>query len=134
MAELPTPAGHFLKNLALLIISLLLLPLDTAIFVALDLCTRIKTQIYGDNGLIKNIPSEHRKTILVTGVNMTKGVVLARLFHRAGHRVIAADTNHLAPGRFSRAVNKFHVLPRSDHAASSDDPYIKRLVSMVQDE
>ncbi|KAK0392895.1 hypothetical protein NLU13_2389 [Sarocladium strictum] len=134
MASLPTPAGHFLKNVALIIISLLLLPLDTSIFVTLDILNRVRTRIYGNNGVIKRIPADKRKTVLITGVNMTKGIVLARLFHRAGHKVIAADTNRLAPGRLSRAVSRFHVLPRSNHEMGAEDPYIKRLVSVVQDE
>ncbi|KAL2212810.1 hypothetical protein CC79DRAFT_1268173 [Sarocladium strictum] len=65
---------------------------------------------------------------------MTKGIVLARLFHRAGHRVIGADTNFLAPGRLSRALDEFYSLPRSRPGTGAEDPYIKRLVAIVQDE
>ncbi|KAH8180205.1 ATP-grasp enzyme-like protein [Sarocladium implicatum] len=127
MASLPTPAGHLLKNIALLAISLLLLPLNTAIFLAIDLLSRLTA----NHGVVKSIPRENRKTILVTGVNMTKGLVLARLFHKAGHRVIGADTNPLAPGRLSRALDEFHVLPRSD-ASGVEDPYIKSLLAIIQ--
>lgn len=35
------------------------------------------------------------KTILVTGINMTKGLTLARAFYLAGHRVIGADFDAL---------------------------------------
>lgn len=133
MATLPTPAGHLLKNIALILISLLLLPLNTAIFFSVDVFTRLAGRISGSNGVVKQIPDESRKTILVTGVNMTKGIVLARLFHKAGHRVIGADTNPIAPGRLSRALDEFHVLPRSD-ASGVKDPYIRQLLAIIEDE
>jgi len=65
-----------------------------------------------------------RKTILITGVSMTKGLVLARILHKhAHHRIAAAEDEPifcaLSPGRFSCAVSKFHRL-KSPLSGSSD--------------
>ncbi|KAF2842703.1 hypothetical protein M501DRAFT_918113, partial [Patellaria atrata CBS 101060] len=72
------------------------------------------------------------KTILVTGVGMAKGLVLARLFHRSGHRVIGADfepSGALVCARVSKAVAKFHRLELGD-----DLKYVKQLLYIVRKE
>ena len=58
-------------------------------------------------------PQGERRTVLVTGGKMTKALVLARLFHAAGHRVVMVETARyrLTGHRFSRAVDAFHVVP-----------------------
>ena len=54
-----------------------------------------------------------RHTVLISGGKMTKALQLARSFHAAGHRVVLVEsakyrwTGH----RFSRAVDRFHVVP-----------------------
>lgn len=54
-----------------------------------------------------------RRTVLISGGKMTKALQLARSFHAAGHRVVLVEsakyrwTGH----RFSRAVDRFHVVP-----------------------
>ncbi|KAF5012347.1 hypothetical protein FDECE_1574 [Fusarium decemcellulare] len=124
-------AFHFLKNLSLLILSLVLLPTDT--FVALG--------VYLWQRLTSSPPStprngQDRVTVLVTGVNMAKGLSLARMFYRQGHRVIGADCHSLSPGRVSRAIDKYYRLPLpSDPAkASVNDAYLARLLEIVQQE
>lgn len=124
--------GHKLKNLALLLISLALLPLDTAIFIAIDLFNRFIFR--GGNNALRHVPPESRKTVLVTGVNMTKGLVLARLFHKAGHRVVGADTHVLAPGRVSRALDAFYHVPNPVASERENDPYVRSLLSIVSTE
>lgn len=62
-------------------------------------------------------PRGHRggavRTVLISGGKMTKALQLARSFHAAGHRVVLVEsakyrwTGH----RFSRAVDRFHVVP-----------------------
>ncbi|MEM9460389.1 MAG: ATP-grasp enzyme [Myxococcota bacterium] len=54
-----------------------------------------------------------RRTILINTTRMTKGLVLARAFHAAGHRVVLADTARyrLGAGRFSRAVSRSFTVP-----------------------
>ncbi|WP_134765838.1 ATP-grasp enzyme [Nocardioides sp. 1609] len=58
-------------------------------------------------------PAGGRRTILVSGGKMTKALVLARLFHAAGHRVVLVETARyrLTGHRFSNAVDAFHVVP-----------------------
>ncbi len=53
------------------------------------------------------------KTILLSGGKMTKALLLARSFHRAGHRVVLVESAkyRLTGHRFSRAVDRFHVVP-----------------------
>jgi hypothetical protein len=55
------------------------------------------------------------RTILLTGGKMTKALHLARGFHRAGHRVILAESAkyRLTGHRFSRAVDRFYTIPTS---------------------
>ena len=78
-----------------------------------------------------------RRTILVTGVGMTKGLHLARTFHLAGHRVIGADIspyNLIAPcGRFSRSLHKFYTLPTPNEQEGSAK-YIHILLQIVHRE
>ncbi len=63
-------------------------------------------------------PQGERRTVLVSGGKMTKALVLARLFHAAGHRVVMVETARyrLTGHRFSRAVDAFHVVPDPDLA------------------
>ena len=54
-----------------------------------------------------------RRTVLVSGGKMTKALVLARVMHAAGHRVVLVETARyrFTAHRFSRAVDSFHVVP-----------------------
>lgn len=58
-------------------------------------------------------PAGGRLTVLVSGAKMTKALHLARAFHSAGHRVVLAETAtyRFTGHRFSRAVDRFRVLP-----------------------
>ncbi|KAJ9634579.1 hypothetical protein H2199_008862 [Coniosporium tulheliwenetii] len=59
----------------------------------------------------------NRKTILITGADTPTGLALARLFHRTGHKVVAADVNgSIAP--FSASVADFYRLPAPRPAPS----------------
>ena len=57
--------------------------------------------------------SARPRTVLLSGGKMTKALVLARLLHAAGHRVVLVETARyrLTAHRFSRAVAAFHVVP-----------------------
>src|SRR5687768_6847880 len=57
------------------------------------------------------------KTILISGGKMTKALALARAFHRAGHRVILVEARkyRLTGHRFSRAVDRFYIVPEPTH-------------------
>lgn len=76
------------------------------------------------------------KTVLVTGVGMTKGLALARMFYDAGHDVIGADFEpHGVPvaGRFSRALRRFYALPKPTEEDGSAY-YIHDLLNIVRRE
>jgi catechol O-methyltransferase len=135
---------HFTKNLFLLALSLFFLPIDTAIVAAFSILNRVRPSRHEDD--VPPPPSQ-KKTILVTGMSMSKGLVLARLFHRRGHRVIGADVHPLAMGRISSSLDKFYVLPavsQSDKDTTSpmeeeienevDDEYVLKLLSIVKKE
>lgn len=136
-------AWHVLKNSFLVALSLFLLPIDTAVIFTVSLWSRltpwIPTKTARDDDNNDNTPPSGRKTVLITGMSMSKGLVLARLFHRRGHRVIGADAHPLAMGRVSSSLDRFYVLPTpgDDKAAEmedEDDPYILRLLDIVRDE
>lgn len=77
-------------------------------------------------------PSDPRpRTILVSGGKMTKALQLARSFHAAGHRVVLVETARyrLTGHRFSRAVDRFHVVPDA-----TDPGYAAALLRIVQRE
>ncbi|KAI9903992.1 hypothetical protein N3K66_000521 [Trichothecium roseum] len=122
---------HFAKNAFLLWLSLFLLPASTAFVVLVDLRSKLFR-----HGAVPSPTTHGRKTVLVTGVNMAKGLALARMFHLRGHRVIGADHHALSLGLASRSIHKFYRLPNVSEAPpiEEQDPYIDRLVSIVKAE
>ncbi|RSL97994.1 hypothetical protein CDV31_012791 [Fusarium ambrosium] len=122
---------HFFKNLSLLILSLALLPTTTVVAFTAYLWNRFTSGTPD-----KPRHAEKRVTVLVTGVNMAKGLALARLFHRRGHRVIGADCYSLSPGRVSCAVDKYYRLPKPSGSSDVDlnDPYLEKLIEITQKE
>ena len=71
------------------------------------------------------------RTIMVSGGKMTKALLLARLFHQAGHRVILIESGKywLTGHRFSRAVERFYTVPEP-----RDPGYADALIEIVQRE
>ncbi|KAM0344174.1 hypothetical protein ACHAPU_007896 [Fusarium lateritium] len=134
MAEPPETSRvrQFAKNLSLFVLSFIfLLP---NVIVALG-------AFLWDKFTSKTLKHQHddnldKVTILVTGVNMAKGLSLARLFHRRGCRVIGADCYPLSPGRVSRAIAAHYQLPSpSDPSKNSmNDPYLNRIVDIIHKE
>ncbi|KAF9881727.1 hypothetical protein CkaCkLH20_00873 [Colletotrichum karsti] len=129
-AASPDPFGQILKNLSLIALSLFFLPLDTTILFWCYVYNRLRP---GRASLPVPNP-DPRRTILVTGVGMTKGLVLARLFHRAGHRVVGADFSPNACGSRSRALSAYHVLARPSRSSGGGDPYLDSILKIVQTE
>ncbi|KAI6766054.1 hypothetical protein HG530_007124 [Fusarium avenaceum] len=84
----------------------------------------------------RNDDNLDKVTVLVTGVNMAKGLSLARIFHRRGCRVIGADCYPLSPGRVSRAIDVHYQLPTpSDPSKNTmNDPYLNRIVEIIHNE
>ncbi|KAF1360301.1 hypothetical protein EJ07DRAFT_116703 [Lizonia empirigonia] len=125
--------SHVCKNASLVALSVLCMPVS-AIIVLLSLVVQRL------NGRDKVLQAEKRsiavtqcRTILVTGVSMTKGLSIARvLSQNTQHRVIGADISPLSPGRFSSAIAKYYRLdtPNGDDA----EPYIDSILSVIRDE
>lgn len=125
--------SHVWKNTSLVALSVLCLPVSVGLVLLSLILQRV-------NGRDKVLQSERRstavtqrKTILVTGVSMTKGLSIARvLSQNTHHRVIGADISPLSPGRFSSAIAKYYRLdtPNGDDA----EPYIDSILSTIRNE
>lgn len=77
-------------------------------------------------------PSFRQRTVLVTGVGMTKGLTLARAFWLCGHRVVAADFDvnrcgvwtpwiKITEMSYSRAFDALYSLERPDYKPSMSE-------------
>ncbi|KAH7401959.1 hypothetical protein DE146DRAFT_652055 [Phaeosphaeria sp. MPI-PUGE-AT-0046c] len=120
---------HIGKNLLLLLLSFVTAPISAFV-------VAISFAIPATSGRPKSQQqdaSSKRKTILVTGVSMTKGLTIARsLSQNTPHRIIGADISILSPGRFSNSIAKYYCLdtPHGDDA----EPYIDSILSVIQSE
>ena len=104
---------HFAQNASLALLSLFFLPIDSFILIFAYAFHVLSPQNAARRS-IRRSPGFQPRTILVTGVAMSKGLVLARAFYQAGHNVIGADVERFGIpvcGRFSRAVKKYYALP-----------------------
>ncbi|KAL8787720.1 MAG: hypothetical protein Q9213_002040 [Squamulea squamosa] len=128
---------HLAQNIALIFISILLLPLSTSIlftsyvvgFFFYQDAPRKRRRVRASRSFVP-------QTVLVTGVGMTKGLVLARLFYEAGHDVVGADFEPFgvqACGRYSRSLRKFFRLPKPT-AEDGSAYYINALLRVVKQE
>ncbi|OJD32400.1 o-methyltransferase family 3 [Diplodia corticola] len=136
--------SHWPKNLLLILLSFIFLPFDTFLFFAAYALRPFLRAASRKNGganvtkdAITNGGGGHRgdnggQTILVTGVSMTKALVLTRLLHahNPSHRIIGADFHPLACGRASRSLSRFYVLSPPT-AAGDADPYITSLLRVI---
>ena len=115
------PAGprrsNAIRTLVTLSGLLITLPID-ALVVAFGLARRVQPPPAAS-------PKTCRRTVLITGGKMTKALQLARAFHRAGHRVILADTAkyRFTGHRFSRAVDAFYCIPDPSDRGYEDALY-----------
>jgi len=75
--------------------------------------------------------ADRPRTILISGGKMTKALHLARLFHRAGHRIVLVETEkyRFTGHRFSRAVDRFLVVPTPGSSG-----YVDALIDIVRRE
>ncbi|SMR60321.1 unnamed protein product [Zymoseptoria tritici ST99CH_1E4] len=127
--------AHAWQNMALILLSIVFLPLNASILL-LNYALRSLSQLLFNTRNAFSSPSKPR-TILVTGVGMTKGLVLARLFHLSGHRVIGADfepNGALVPGRVSVAISKFYRLQKPKPTPNGSAPYIQGLLDVITKE
>ncbi|KAK7981266.1 hypothetical protein PG989_013723 [Apiospora arundinis] len=135
------PLSDTARTLSLTLLSILLLPLSLS-----TLCLGCIIQ-YVFPQATSSIPSQanrenarDRRTILVTGVGMAKGLTLARAFHLSGHRVIGADfepPGTPCSGKFSSSLSAFYRMPKPDpkdanSKAGAADAHVERLVDIVK--
>ena len=127
--------AHFAQDAALIIVSLFFLPLDTFVLF-LSYAIRPFLRQHAARRRIRRSPAFRPKTILVTGVGMSKGLALARMFYEAGHDVIGADFEPWAIpvcGRFSQALTTFYKVPTVQGAHGSAH-YAQELLDIVRRE
>jgi catechol O-methyltransferase len=129
--------AHRLQDAILVLLSLAFLPLDTfVLFISCLLPFVFQDNVAATRKRIREKTDFRPRTILVTGVGMTKGLALARLFYQAGHDVIGADFEPggaLVCGRVSRSLKTFHRLQRPD-ARNGPALYIDGLLNIVRQE
>lgn len=121
------------KTLFLLALSFFTFPLSAFI----TICSILATRLLGDQ-IRQDVPYclHGRKTILVTGVSMAKGLAISRLLAQwTPHHIIGADVEPIPftnPGRYSRSLSKFHRL--SEPHGDDYNGYIKSLLSVIRRE
>ena len=123
-----------LRCFSLVFLSLSILPISLVVLCFSTLKYLINTASDLPHDSIRD--GSRKRTILVTGVGMAKGLTLARAFYLSGHRVIGADfEDHVIPcsGRFSTSLTLFYGLPRPD-GPNHTKVYIDRLVQIIKDE
>lgn len=132
--------AHSAQNLALISLSLALLPLSSFILFLSMAYNFLRTSPqeklrYRIRSPIS--PLFQPRTILVTGVGMSKGLALARLFHTAGHDVVGADFEPpllpITSGRTSKALRAFYRL-RKPHGRGSAREYASSIIDIVNRE
>ncbi|KAK5088180.1 hypothetical protein LTS08_004761 [Lithohypha guttulata] len=135
MLDSNSPAWqHMLQDLALVALSLFFLPLDTFItFWSLAYGYVFQSRVENNRRIARQRSGFKPRTILVTGVGMTKGLALARLFYEAGHDVVGADFEPMGTrvaGRVSKAVKKFVPLRKPNNKDGSAR-YIQGLLDVI---
>ncbi|KAH9991842.1 hypothetical protein F4779DRAFT_609461 [Xylariaceae sp. FL0662B] len=129
-------ATYTIRCFSLVLLSLLFLPFSF-------LATCLTFLGYNDTSYGKarketqsTLRDEKRRTVLVTGVGMAKGITLARAFYLSGHRVIGADFETFGipcSGRYSKSLSAFHPIPKPNPKEGSEI-YIHRLVELIKAE
>lgn len=124
---------HFLKNLLLLVLSLLFLPFNTSLLLLVSLWQAFLPAKHKHDYHADELGTASPKTILVTGINMSKGLAVARMFKRSGHRVIGADWHRLSLGKVSRAIDAYYAVPRPPELSymNLDDPYAEKMLEIA---
>ncbi len=125
---------HVLQNLCLVCLSLSFIPLSTYILLLSYAFDRV-TRVFSPHGRRPRLEADAGgKIILVTGIGMTKGLTIARLFYLAGHTVIGADFEPHVCGRMSRALSRFYQLAKptiSADGTSDAAQYCQSLLSVI---
>ncbi|KAL6709721.1 hypothetical protein ACN47E_001150 [Coniothyrium glycines] len=135
-AVVPFYHGHVWKNVLLLVLSAVTAPISLAVVLFFAAASKLHGQrniSFSQQDKRHGAARQQRKTVLVTGVSMTKGLTIARsISQHTPHRVIGADVSALSPGRFSNAVARYYRLdtPSGDDA----EPYIDSILHVIRQE
>lgn len=135
--------AHALQNIQLLALSFFFLPLDTFILF-FSYAVRVVASIPATShrARIRSTKTRYFKprNVLITGVGMTKGLALARLFYIAGHNVVGADFEPwylpipLTSGHVSRSIKKFRPLAKPDGTREGSSRYAQSLLEIIRKE
>ena len=122
---------HRARDAGLIVSSLLFLPLSTLVLVfsyAFSTAFRCRTRVIRQQTW--EVPDVRPRTILVTGVGMTKGLSLARMFYQAGHNVVGADFSDFSCGKHSIALEKYYCLQKPS-ASTGSTLYFQGLIDII---
>jgi catechol O-methyltransferase len=125
-----------LQSVALILLSLVFLPLSTFVFLVNYARRPLPSFYAARRQRIRRRSSFHPKTIMVTGIGSMKGLAVARCFYEAGHDVIGADFEPYGVpvgGRFSRSLRKFYSLAQPN-AKDGLTYYLHHLLRIIQRE
>jgi catechol O-methyltransferase len=122
---------HRLRDVALILSSLLFLPFSTLILITSYVFSVIRQpRVKVLRRQAQKVPEFQPRTVLVTGVGMTKGLCLARTFYQAGHTVIGADFSSNSCGKHSTALAKYYRLSNPS-ASIGSTLYIQGLIDII---
>lgn len=122
---------HRLRDAGLIWFSLFFLPMSTFVLLASYVFSRIfQSKTMAAHQRIRASARFRPKKILVTGVGMTKGLCLARIFYEAGHDVTGADFSDQACGRYSVSLKAFYHLQKPTEITGSAS-YIQGLIDII---
>ena len=134
-------ALHIAQNGLLVWLSFILSPLTTGILLVNSVLSWFhEPPQLQERSYLRAQPSHifQPRTVLVTGVGMSKGLVLARIFYQAGHNVVGADFEPLllpiSCGRVSTSLKTFYRLPSPAGRTKCAERYAQRLVSIIRRE
>lgn len=112
----PTYLQSFLTTSLLLLLSLVTAPLSFTLSIVIWFAHARK---------VRPADSKNKSTtVLITGARTTKSLILARIFWKAGYRVVIADEQEwgwLSSSRFSRCISNYYNLP--DPAKQGHEAY-----------
>ncbi|KAL1987228.1 hypothetical protein VTN96DRAFT_4560 [Rasamsonia emersonii] len=110
-----------------LYVSFLVLPLDTVVLVGVTVLAVLPLPVNEPRHQRRRLLQDahfYPKTVLITGVGTARGLVLARQFHYAGHRVVGGDVG-LPPirsgGSTSNALSVFYRISKTQYVSNLID-------------
>lgn len=128
---------HALQSISIIILSTIFNPLWTLVAILSHIIspfTKTSRHIEHHRQWRKISSSTFRpRTVLVTGIGTSKGLMLARAFYRAGHNVIGADFEpyHIpVSGRLSKSIKTFYQLSTLAYNTSKA-VYIQDLITII---